>query len=204
MLLVILAMWFCGLSSVTSASRTLYAFARDGGLPFVSEHVRRVSPRFKTPALATALAVAGPLALVFALAPFRSPVFDAVASLATTALYVSYALPILLGAIARRRGLWRRTGPWNLGRWGSPVAWLAIGWCAVVLAVGSLPPNGLSGAILMGAVVVLGILYAVAVRGRFRGPRVDLAAAERAADQSPPASATPASEATPQNTGTVA
>src|SRR4029077_10092444 len=29
----IVAMWFCGLSSVTSASRTFYAFARDDGLP---------------------------------------------------------------------------------------------------------------------------------------------------------------------------
>jgi amino acid transporter len=182
MLLAILAMWFCGLSSVTSAARTLYAFARDGGLPLVSAHVRRVSPRLRTPVVATVLAVAGPLALVFVLAPFQAAVFDAVASLATTALYLSYGLPILLGAVARRRGLWRHKGPWNLGGAGPFVAWIAIGWCAAVLAVGSLPPNGLGGGIFAGAVVFLALLYFAAVRGRFRGPRVDLAAAERGAD----------------------
>ena len=39
--LAIFAMWFCGLSSVTSASRTLYAFSRDDGLPF-SAAIRKV------------------------------------------------------------------------------------------------------------------------------------------------------------------
>src|SRR5207248_1255437 len=46
--LAMLAMWFCGLSSVTSNSRMLFAFARDGGLPF-SGYVSRVSPRFRSP-----------------------------------------------------------------------------------------------------------------------------------------------------------
>ena len=42
------AMWFCGLASITSNSRMLYAFARDGGLPF-SKYLARVSPRWQTP-----------------------------------------------------------------------------------------------------------------------------------------------------------
>src|SRR5205085_1981955 len=44
-LIAMAAMWFCGLSSVTSNSRQLFAFARDGGLPF-SEHLAQVSPRY--------------------------------------------------------------------------------------------------------------------------------------------------------------
>src|SRR6202044_2083487 len=55
--LAILAMWFCGLSSVTSASRMLFAFARDGGLPFHAR-LRAVSPRRRTPHVAI-LAVCG-------------------------------------------------------------------------------------------------------------------------------------------------
>src|SRR5205823_2417927 len=90
MALAIVAMWFCGLSSVTSASRTLFAFARDGGLPAI---VRRVSPRHKTPEAATALAIGGPFVLVLVTRVMSEAVFLAVASLATTALYVSYATP---------------------------------------------------------------------------------------------------------------
>ena len=49
--LALAAMWFCGLSSVTSASRTLWAFSRDHGLP--GSHVlSRVSEKTKTPVYA--------------------------------------------------------------------------------------------------------------------------------------------------------
>ena len=47
----VLAMWFCGLSSVTSNSRMLFAFARDGGLPF-SRQVAAVSERYRSPHVA--------------------------------------------------------------------------------------------------------------------------------------------------------
>src|SRR5258708_34779280 len=56
-----LAMWFCGLSSVTSNSRMLFAFARDGGLPF-SSAVASVSPRFKSPHVAVWVSAAAALA----------------------------------------------------------------------------------------------------------------------------------------------
>ena len=41
-LLAAMAMWFCGLSCVTSTSRTIYAFARDEGMP-LSRLWRRVA-----------------------------------------------------------------------------------------------------------------------------------------------------------------
>ena len=53
----VLAMWFCGLSALTSLSRATYAFARDGGLPG-SKHLRAVGARFRTPHYAVVLAVA--------------------------------------------------------------------------------------------------------------------------------------------------
>ena len=74
--LAIAAMWFCGLSSVTSASRTMYAFSRDGGLPF-SAAIARVSPRTRTPVVAIGVATVGPLLLVLGTAPFAASLFDA-------------------------------------------------------------------------------------------------------------------------------
>lgn len=178
MALAVAAMWFCGLSSVTSASRMLFAFARDEGVPFHA-HLRRVSPRLKTPHVAIVAVTVAAFALVVATEPLGDAAFLAVASLATTGLYTSYATPIALGAIARARGRWRRLGPWNLGAWGPVIAWGAVAWSAIVLIVCALPPNAVAGAMLAGVVVLLIAFYFTLVRGRFRGPELDLAAVER-------------------------
>lgn len=175
--LALAAMWFCGLSSVTSASRTMYAFSRDGGLPF-SSFVSRVSPKTRTPLVAIGIATVGPLLLVLGTAPFSDSLFDAMAKMATMSLYVSYALPIFLGALARHRGAWRKMGPFHLRRFGVPVAWIAVAWSVLVLGVCSLPPNQLPASMLAGAVVVLSLLYFLVVRKHFEGPRVKLAALE--------------------------
>lgn len=169
----VLAMWFCGLSSVTSASRTIFAFARDGGLP-ASRMLRQVGPRTKTPHLAILCAVLLPALLVVATHRLSDRVFAAATSLATTALYVSYALPVALGAIARHTGRWRRMGPWQLGRAGLPIAWGAVAWTAIVLAVFAVPPNQVFALVLAGLLAALAIVWFAIVRGRFAGPKVHI------------------------------
>ncbi len=180
--LAIAAMWFCGLSSVTSASRTLFAFSRDGGLPW-SRAFRRVSTRLKTPHVAILTAVAMPMALVLATSRLSESVFLAIASLATTGLYVSYLTPIALGAVARHTKKWHRLGPWHLGRFGLLVAWSAVAWGVVVLVVCALPPNHAAGFLLVGVVAVLAAVYIVGVRGRFAGPPITLADLQRPEDK---------------------
>jgi amino acid transporter len=172
--LAVLAMWFCGLSSVTSASRTLFAFARDGGVPG-SSVFGRVHPKTKTPLFAIAAATCIPLALGGASAKLTDDQFLAVASLATTALYISYAIPIVLGAVARHRGRWTALGPFSLGRAGLPVAWLAAAWAVFVLAAFGVPHRGVFLGLVGGVAFALAVLYVVLVRGRFAGPRMTLA-----------------------------
>jgi len=179
--LALAAMWFCGLSSVTSLSRTLYAFARDGGLPF-SRAVARVGRKTRTPTTAIAIATAGPLVLVLSTAPFSDSLFDAMAKMATMGLYVSYATPVLLGALARHRGRWMRMGPFHLRGLGVAIAWAAVAWSVGVLVVCSLPPNQLPAAMLLGALVVLAVVYHAFVRARFAGPRVKLETLESRSD----------------------
>ncbi len=173
MSLAVAAMWFCGLSAVTSASRTLYAFARDGGLPF-ARVIRRVDPTWKTPSIAIVVAASAALALGASGILLTESQFLAVASLATTALYVSYALPIALGAVARRSRRWTRLGPVHLGRAGPIIAWAAVVWSAFVLAAFSLPAGGAYAGVLFGVAAALGLVYASFVRGRFQGPRIHL------------------------------
>lgn len=172
--LAILAMWFCGLSSVTSASRMLFAFARDGGLPG-SRALAYVHEGYKTPLVATLAAVLLPALLVLATSPFSDAVFIAVASLATTGLYVSYAIPIALGIRARLRGVWTVLGPWHLKRSGILVAALATAWSAFVLVVCSLPPNTTAGLMLFAVLLAIAVLYFAFARDRFEGPKVSLA-----------------------------
>jgi amino acid transporter len=173
--LAVLAMWFAGLSSVTSASRMLFAFARDGGLPGAGL-LRRVHGRTRAPANATAAVVLAAMALVGTVAAARASatVFLAVAALATVALYASYALPIALGAAARVAGRWTRAGPWSLRRLGAPLACAAVVWTAGVLVVCALA-NPLAMALFAGLLVALAALWALVVRRRFTGPKVDLA-----------------------------
>lgn len=170
--LAAVAMWFAGLSSVTSASRMLFAFARDDGLPGAAV-LRRVSPATKTPLQAITGCVAAPFALVIATMPFSETVFLAVAALATVALYASYAVPIVLGVAARARKRWTKMGPFAVGAAGVPVAVASVAWTALVFAVCALA-NALAVGLFAAVVVGLGVLWVVRVRGRFRGPKVDL------------------------------
>jgi amino acid transporter len=175
--LVAVAMWFAGLSSVTSASRMLFAFARDGGVPLAGA-LRRVNAATGTPVNATLACVTIALALVGVTAPLSDAAFLAVAALATLALYASYAVPIALGAVARTRGRWTRRGAWDFGRAGVPLAWVAVGWTACVGFICTLA-NGLAVEMFVALIAALGVLWLMRVRGRFEGPKVDLARFER-------------------------
>ncbi len=176
--LAIIAMWFCGLSSITSASRTLYAFSRDGGLPF-SEKLAKVSTRFRTPANAAMVIAIAAFVLTVMTTLASESAFVIVAQVATMGLYVSYALPIALGVVARRRGSWKRRGPFSLGKASTVVASVAVLWTGFVLVVGALPPNLLAGGILLGSLAAMAALWQLFAKKRFTGPRVNLEALER-------------------------
>lgn len=162
--LVMGAMWFCGLSSVTSNSRMLFAFARDGGLPF-SKALSQVSARFSSPHVAIWASVAAAL-----LVALWSDAYSVMAALSTVALYVSYGLPIAAGLWAQRRGRWTTFGPWSLGRHSQWLNAVAVLWVLVMTALMSLPPNLLAGGTLLGTVLVLAVAWFGWMRTRFRGP----------------------------------
>ncbi len=176
MALALFAMWFCGLSSVTSASRTLYAFARDRGAPHVLAHV---SPTFKTPTYAVCMFFVAPLLLVALTSRLSDDVFPAVASMSAMALYASYGMPIFLGLLARLSGRWSKQGPFTLGRAGAVVSVISVLWCVFVNVVCGLPPNALAAKLLVSALVILVVLYLAVVRKGFTGPKVALADLQR-------------------------
>ncbi len=160
------AMWFCGLSSVTTNARMIFAFARDGGLPF-SKVWASVSPAHRAPA--AAIWLASGLALVVAL---YSRAYGVIVTLSTIGLYVSYVIPIALWLAARRRGALPELGPWNLGRWGAAVNAVAVAWTAFITVLFVAPPNELTGYTFAALLGGLALVYGASARAWFRGPRL--------------------------------
>jgi amino acid transporter len=162
------AMWLCGVASVTSMARMWYAFARDDGMPGASI-IKRVSTRSRAPV--AAIVVTSVLSIVICV---YAAAYSVVTSISTITLYLAYGIPIYLNWRARRRGdpraATRQTAPWNLGRWGTAVNALALGWVAVIAVIFSLPPNELVlwTMLLVGALLLAG--WQARARHRFRGP----------------------------------
>jgi amino acid transporter len=162
----IVAMWFCGLSSVTSNSRMLFAFARDGGLPF-SRQVAAVSERYRSPHVAVWISAAAAFAVAL-----WSEAYSAMTALSTIALYASYGLPIWVGLRARRTGRWTRMGPWHLGRWSTAVNVAALLWIVALTILFVLPPNQVAGYTFAGALALICAWWFLWMRSRFKGPPV--------------------------------
>jgi amino acid transporter len=131
-LVIGIAMWLCGVASVTSMGRMWYAFARDDGMPG-SRWLKRVSGKHQTPHVA--ILVTSVLSVFICL---YAAAWFVVTSISTICLYLAYGIPILLKL---RHGL--AGNPWSLGRWSKLVNVIAIAWIAIITIVFMLPPNEL-------------------------------------------------------------
>ncbi|MFH9069681.1 amino acid permease [Streptomyces alboflavus] len=136
LLVIIVAQLFCGMASVTANSRMIYAFSRDGALPF-SRTWHKLSPATRTPANAVWLATGG--AFVLGL-PYlwNSTAYAAVTSIATIGLYFAYVIPTFLRL---RQGERFERGPWHLGSWSTLVGTIAVVWVLVITVLFMLPQS---------------------------------------------------------------
>ncbi|KAH7025166.1 putative amino acid permease family protein [Microdochium trichocladiopsis] len=159
-----------GVSIMTTASRMTWGFARDGGLPF-SRYFAHVDPVWKVPV--RALCLQGVLiGLIGVLYTFASTVLEAILSVSTIALTISYALPIVALVIAGRDKL-PPGGTFSLGKTFGPVAnYVSLVYCAVTTVFFFFPGDPDPAPEDMNyAIAVFGIMLVVAgafwlVRGR--------------------------------------
>ena len=107
------AQLYCGMSSITSASRMMYAFSRDGATPG-HKLWRRLNHQRVPVYSVVAIAV---LAFLCAFPAYFGTngvvAYAAVTSIATIGLYIAYAIPIYLRL---RLGSSWEPGEWNLGK----------------------------------------------------------------------------------------
>ncbi|KAK1324689.1 hypothetical protein QJS10_CPA01g01379 [Acorus calamus] len=132
--IIAVAIFFCGMSSVTSNSRMAYAFSRDGAMPF-SPLWHKVNKQ-DVPVNAVWLSVF--ISFCMALTSLGSLVaFQAMVSIATIGLYIAYALPIFFRVTLARKSF--VPGPFNLGRYGVLIGWIAVLWVTTITILFSLP-----------------------------------------------------------------
>ena len=165
-----IAMAFCGLSSIASAGRMLYAFSRDDGMPG-SPWLKKVSHRYRTPANSMiAIVVVAWLFTVASGIVGGGTAIVIVTAISTIFLYAAYGIPILL---ALRSDAWRSERVWSLGRFSRPVAVIALLWIVTLMVLFSFPTSGNISWPFMAAVVAFLLVYYFAwARRRFTGPKI--------------------------------
>jgi amino acid transporter len=181
---IVIANYLCGLACLTSASRMMYAFARDGGLPF-SRPLRRVSQRWQTPV--TAVWTTAALGLASTL---YAPAYSTLTTACVILLYISYVMPTLVGLRALGR-TWTHFGPFQLGAVGYRVAAVvSVAGVAVLTWIGVQPPNEKALTVTAATALVLLAAWWLGVRRVFRGPPV-MSVGNATAHVAPPASSPP-------------
>lgn len=173
LLVVIGSMLFCGLANMTSNARQIFAFSRDGAMPG-SRRWHTVSPRTRTPVNAVWLA-AGCSFVLTVPGTWSHTAFAAIISVNVVGMYLAYGIPIFLRL--RLKGEFR-PGPWNLGRWGVPVARIAVVWIGLSSVLFVLPhalpitPTTFNYApiALVAVVLVATVWWFATARRRFSGP----------------------------------
>ena len=177
--LVTIAMWFCGCSAITSSSRMVYAFSRDGGLPF-SRFMKRISARFHTPMIA--IWVITVMAFLFGTS---NGVYAVIGTMSVIGLYGSYLIPIALKLRAQLTHVWtaKDDGPWSLGTWSVAISSIACGWIVFLILLMIFSPTDVqltsnimlhyaTGKIFAVVLIVLAIGYFAYARYHFSGPKL--------------------------------
>jgi amino acid transporter len=183
---IFVAQFFCSMSSVTSNSRMIYAFSRDGAVP--GHNLWHSLNRGRTPRNAIILSVV--CAFILAIPTVVDFVaYVAVTSIATIGLYIAYALPIFLRQFSSEF----QVGPWHLGAWSRPIGWIAVIWVIAISVLFMLPTAtpititnfNYAPVAVVGLFVIITIWWVVSARHWFKGPiiqgsEVELEAIEHA------------------------
>jgi amino acid transporter len=184
---------FCAMACMTSTTRMLFAFSRDGAVPGARLWTRlnKSGVPLYSVALVAVLAIVLTLPALVEVDINGAPVpvaFNAVVSIGVVGLYLAFAIPIYQ---RWRKGKDFRVGSWNLGknyRWLCAIAVVEIG-ITTVIAILPTSPGGVpwnSGfawkyvnytpLVVGGALLVLWLAWQLRVKRTYTGPHrtVDL------------------------------
>ncbi|MCW3002075.1 MAG: amino acid permease [Conexibacter sp.] len=211
LIIAVIGQLFCGMSCMTSASRMMYAFSRDGAVPGWRIWSRVNDNRIPFNAV-MAVAFAALVLTLPALKGNKDGVtvaFTAVVSIGVIGLYIAYVIPIWL---RWKAGAAFEVGPWNLGdkyKWMNLIAVIEV---IVVVVIYFNMPFSSAGVpwesdfdwslfnytpvVTGGVFIAVGLWWLLSARHTFTGPRHTIAEIEAElgerdfpADEPPPATA---------------
>ncbi|MCJ1292409.1 hypothetical protein MMC34_003959 [Xylographa carneopallida] len=168
----------CTISSIASASRQLWSFARDKGIP-CSNFVAYVKPGWNIPLNAVLISLA--FTVLLSLINIGSTVaFNAIAALAVAALTSSYQISLACLIAKRLRGDTLPARRWSLGRYGMCINCVALGFLFVVWFFSFWPESAVVTPVTMnwnivmyGGVVTFATVYYILIgRHYYNGPVV--------------------------------
>ncbi|KAF2859172.1 amino acid transporter [Piedraia hortae CBS 480.64] len=126
---LVILLFFSTVTTVASASRQIWAFSRDRGLPFSSK-IRYVPPTWEIPV--NALLICLGVSIVLSVINFGSnTAFNAVTSVSNAALIFSYIISIGCMRLKRLRGQPLLHARFSLGKWGGLVNDISLGWLII-------------------------------------------------------------------------
>lgn len=182
---ILVAQLLCGLATVTSASRMLFAFSRDDGVPGASRALARVSPRYRTPV--AAIWTAGVMCVLYVVLALTikvtgSSIYVIVVNSTLVFLFLSFTVPLILGALAYGGPKWPVPGPWSMGGGLYRLVTLAaVVGMGVILFIAVAPPNERVLWIVLGFLAVAVAVWVLLENRRFKGPPTGAEIARRQA-----------------------
>ncbi|KAF8330575.1 amino acid/polyamine transporter I [Cantharellus anzutake] len=177
--IVVIVQYMMGSSMLLASSRQTFAFSRDGALPF-SRYLYRMNSFTGTPVNTVWFSGIG--AALLGLLSFAGPAaISAIFSISVMGLYIAYSVPIMCRFAFRGSANRFEPGPFYLGRWGLPIAIVAVHFMAFINVIFLFPSTPHPGAndmnysiVVMGSVLIFSLTwYYFPVYGGvnwFRGP----------------------------------
>ncbi|CAG7971598.1 unnamed protein product [Penicillium olsonii] len=170
---------FAATAIMTTSSRMIYAFARDGGLP-ASPFFSRVHPKLNVPLNSLYLNLA--LVTIFGCIFLgSSSAFNAIVSASVVLLDISYAMPIAVNCLRGRRMLPERS--FTLASWfGWTINMISVAYISLTTILFLFPPSiPATGSSMNYCVAAFGIVFIISTiqwfvdgRKNFVGPRIEV------------------------------
>ena len=171
---ILITQLLCGLATVTSASRMLFAFSRDDGVPGVSRALATVSPTYRTPV--NAIWTASLLCILYVVLALsikvgETSIYVIVVNSTLVFLFLSFTIPLVAGIFAYGGPKWPQPGPWAMsaGLY-KLVTGLSVVGMGVILFIAIAPPNERVLYVVLGFIVLALILWFTVENRRFEGP----------------------------------
>jgi amino acid transporter len=171
---IFIAQLLCGLATVTSASRMLFAFSRDDGVPGFSKMLATVSPKYRTPVnaiwTATALCILYVM-LALSIKVAGTSIYVIVVNSTLVFLFLSFTIPLVAAMVNYGGPKWPTPGPWAMSAGVYKlVTVLSVVGMGVILFIAVAPPNERVLYVVAGFIALALVVWVAVENRRFEGP----------------------------------